>query len=90
MNHLIYNISVIIIIIGTILVTVYVTRATSNSYINQPKRLGMENEGLRHKYDIYENKINTTYKKLFNDPEIWSSYKSFDTSDQTDKIYVKP
>ena len=81
MNVLFYNISVILLIVGIILMTYYITRATTDSYLSPLKKL--ENENLKKKEvetSIYDYRVLNTFKNIFTEPEIWLGYKSFDPS----------
>ena len=38
MNHILYNISLLILVIGIILMTVYITKASNNGYLTSDKQ----------------------------------------------------
>jgi hypothetical protein len=93
MNISLNNISVIILLLGIILITVYVTRATTSNYKTVYQKLADENKGLRRKKyveNIFDLRPSKTFSSMFNEPSVWQGYKSFDPSDVTDKIYIKP
>jgi hypothetical protein len=93
MNISLNNISVIILLIGIILITVYVTRATSSRFKTKEQQLADINNGLRRKKyveNIYDIRPSKTFRDMFVEPPIWLGYKKFDPSDVTDKVYIKP
>lgn len=93
MNHILYNISLIVLIIGIILMTVYITKVSSFKYLTQEEILMMKyNQKLKNVYDIgdiYQYKVTNEYNKMFNQPSLWFGYQYFDPQDQTDKLYIK-
>ncbi len=94
MNSILYNISLILLGVGIILTTVYITRTfTINNLLTEQQKLNYEDQdGLRRKNPIdviYDYKVSKAYKKMFLEPSIWMGYSDFDQSDSTDKIYVK-
>jgi hypothetical protein len=93
MNTLLYNFSIILLLIGIVMITYYITRATQDKYLSQYEILNQKNKGLRSRdieTSIYDYRALNTFKNMFSEPEIWLGYKSFDPSDLTDKIYIKP
>jgi hypothetical protein len=67
MNHIIYNISLILLLLGIIILTSYLSKANSQCNIQVPRK--EENK---------ENKLATkVYSKMFNQPEPWLGYESF-------------
>jgi len=91
MNHILYNISLIILVIGIILMTVYITKASNNGYLTYHKQL-LNNRGktINKQYQsIYDYKVNKEYQKMFSQPSIWMGYQDFDAKDKSQKIFVK-
>jgi hypothetical protein len=92
MNHILYNISLVILVIGIILMTVYITKASNNSYLTYDKQILNKQAGLkktRSDNSIYDYKVNKEYQKMFSQPSIWMGYQDFDPKERMDKIYVK-
>jgi hypothetical protein len=87
MNHILYNISLVILVVGIILMTVYITKASNNSYLTSNKQ---EILNQVKPYDtIYDYKVKKEYQKMFSQPSIWMGYQDFDPKEKSDKIYVK-
>lgn len=76
---MIINITIIILILGIILLTIYITKATTN-YYNKSYNYGLNQYYLYD--DIYSYKISDVLKTMFTEPEIIQDYKTIDT-----KIY---
>jgi len=91
MNHILYNISLVILVIGIILMTVYITKASNNNYLTYHKQL-LNNRGKtknKQYQSIYDYKVNKEYQKMFSQPSIWMGYQDFDAKDKPQKIFVK-
>ena len=92
MNHILHNISLIILAVGIILLTVYITKASSNGYVSYDKYLLNKQSGLKRiqpEQNIYDYRVSKEYKKMFSQPSIWMGYQDYDPNEKTDKIYVK-
>jgi len=91
MNHIIYNISLLILVIGIILMTIYITKASNNGYLNYYKnKLNQyRNKLIRRSQTIYDYSINKEYQKMFSQPSLWMGYQTFDQKDKIGKIFVK-
>jgi hypothetical protein len=92
MNHILHNISLVILATGIILITIYITKASSNGYVSYDKHLLNKKAGLRRikpEETIYDYKVSKAYKKMFSQPSVWMGYQDYDPEEQTDKIYVK-
>ena len=95
MNHMLHNISLIILGFGIILLTVYITKATSNGFktsdviLMEQQELERRRRGFKPEESIYDNKPSKVYKKMFSDPSNWLGYADFDENDVKEKIYVK-
>lgn len=91
MNYILYNISLIILFAGIIMMTVYITKASSFNYMtNEQKLLMIQN--LRRKkpvQNIYDYRVSQEYKKMFTQPSIWLGYQYFDPKHQPKKLYIK-
>jgi hypothetical protein len=91
MNHILHNVSLIILFVGIIMMTIYITKATSNNYMTTERKLQMRQQ-LRRKQpvrEIYDYKISKEYEKMFSQPSIWSGYQDFDPEYKTEKLYIK-
>ncbi len=77
MNIILYNISVIFLIIGIILMIIYLSKI--NCECNQ---IPIPTE------DIYDDKVSNTYKKMFKEPSVWTGYNNIDVNEKTTKIYI--
>ena len=72
--------------------TVYITKASNNSYLTYDKQILNKQAGLkktRSDNSIYDYKVNKEYQKMFSQPSIWMGYQDFDPKERMDKIYVK-
>jgi hypothetical protein len=91
MNHIIHNISLIILFAGIIMMTVYITKASSYNYMTNEQVLLMK-QNLRRKepvQNIYDYRVSETYEKMFSQPSIWLGYQDFDPEYKTEKLYIK-
>ena len=91
MNHILHNISLIILALGIILMTVYITRASTNSFLTMKEQLLNKQAGLRRNYEpenIYDYKVSKAYRRMFKEPSIWMGYQEFDPDDKTEKLYI--
>ena len=95
MNHILHNISLIILGLGIILLTVYITKATSNGFkttdviLMEQQELERRRRGFKPDESIYDTRPSKVYKKMFSDPSNWFGYADFDENDTKQKIYVK-
>jgi hypothetical protein len=91
MNHILYNISLIILFAGIIMMTIYITKASGINYMTNEQKLLMK-QNLRRKepvQNIYDYRVSKAYEKMFSQPSIWLEYQDFDPEYQTEKLYVK-
>ncbi len=91
MNHILHNISLIILFAGIIMMTVYITKASGLNYMTNEQKLLMKqnlnkNEQVKN---IYDYRVSKDYEKMFSQPSIWLGYQDFDPEFQTEKLYVK-
>jgi hypothetical protein len=92
MNHILHNISLVILATGIILMTIYITKASNNGYMSYEKSLINLQSGLRRREtpdNIYDYRVSKAYKKMFSQPSVWAGYQDFDPEEKTDKIFVK-
>ena len=77
MNIILYNISVIFLMIGIILMIIYLSKINCEcNHIPIPTE------------DIYDDKVSNTYKKMFKEPSVWTGYNNIDVNEKTTKIYI--
>lgn len=91
MNHILHNISLIILAGGIIMLTVYITKASSFNFMTNEQVLLMR-QNLRRKepvQEIYDYRVSKAYEKMFSQPSIWLGYQDFDPEDKTEKLYIK-
>jgi hypothetical protein len=91
MNHILYNISLLILVVGIILITVYITKASNNGFQTLDKQILNKRLKLTDKpyQSIYDYKVNKEYQKMFSQPSIWMGYQDYDPKEKSQKIYVK-
>jgi hypothetical protein len=95
MNYILYNIALIFICWGIILMTIYITKASTNSFktTNQillEKQEYLKNNSLQPDNEIiYDLKPSNIYNKMFSNSSVWFGYSDFNEKDITDKIYIK-
>ncbi len=95
MNHVLHNIALIILGLGIILITVYITKATSNGFkttdviLMEQHELEARRRGLKPTESVYDFRPSRVYKKMFSDPSVWLGYGDFDENEVKEKIYVK-
>ena len=75
MNHLLYNISIVMLLVGILLLTYYLTKAynipQSNCNINNnEKSLSLD--------EIHNQRPSDIFKVMFNEPSIWQGYEHVD------------
>lgn len=91
MNHILYNISIIILVGGIIMLTIYITKASSFNFMTNQQILLMK-QNLRRKEpvkEIYDYRVSKEYEKMFSQPSIWLGYQDFDPEDKIEKLYIK-
>jgi hypothetical protein len=91
MNHIIHNISVIILTIGIIMMVVYVTKATNNNFLTSEQMLMRRNAMKPTESDgtVYDYKVSKAYKKMFSEPSVLLGYQTLDPENMPQKLYVK-
>lgn len=91
MNHILYNISLIILVTGIIMLTVYITKASSFNYFRNDE-IKLMRQNLRRKEpvkEIYDYRVSKEYERMFSQPSIWLGYQDFDPEYKTEKLYIK-
>jgi hypothetical protein len=91
MNHILYNLSLMVLCIGIILMTVYVTRATTDKYKTGEQKLNSKPlEPIKNNPDIYTQRFTTVFKNMFSQPSLWQGYQDYGADAvTTQKVYVK-
>ena len=80
MNHIIHNISIILIFFGIILLTINLTK----SYNKCP--IIIQDKQTINKSNIFQERPSKIYNNMFNQPEIWMGYADFDTKNFNSKL----
>jgi hypothetical protein len=91
MNHILYNISLIILFIGIIMMTVYITKASDFNYMTNAQKILMNQNLIKTKpvENIYDYRVSKAYENMFLQPSIWLGYQEFDPTFKTEKLYIK-
>jgi len=75
MNHFLYNISIVMVFTGILMLTYYLTKAYTPNKIVNPV------EPEESEYNLaYQMRPSQTFQKMFNEPSIWQGYQTFDTT----------
>jgi hypothetical protein len=90
MNHILHNIALIILCLGIILMTIYITKSNNvknyNSLIRKYDRDYDDNKDQEQ--DIYVQKPGTIFKDMFVENSSWlNKYQSLDNSSQQN-LYI--
>jgi len=80
MNHIIHNISIILIFFGVILLTYNLTK----SYNKCPVIIQQKQEV--DKNIVLQDKPSKVFNKMFNSPDIWMGYADIDTKNFKSKL----
>jgi hypothetical protein len=80
MNHIIHNISIILIFFGIILLTINLTKSYNKCpiIINEKQQINQNN--------IYQERPSKMYDKMFSQPELWMGYADFDIKNFNKKL----
>jgi len=86
MNNILHNISLIILCVGIIMMTIYITK--SYSYKNIPMQQNNPQNNDIMNTDVYTQKPATIFKDMFLENSSWlSKYQSIDNSAQPN-LYI--
>ncbi len=78
MNHILYNIAVIMLLVGTIILTSYITKEYNKQNNNQNTTCNLNNNEKEPTVDeVYKMRPSNIYKVMFNEPSIWQGYQSY-------------
>lgn len=92
MNHILHNISIILLAIGIIMITIYITKVTSNNYITNDQDQLINESNKQQLFipdNVYDYRVSKEYKKMFNESESWLGYQSFDENEPVQKLFIK-
>lgn len=73
MNHIIHNISIILIFFGVILLTYNLTKSYNKCSVVVQQKQDVD------KNIVNQDKPSKVFTKMFNSPDIWMGYADFDT-----------
>ncbi len=76
MNYLLYNIALIMLLVGILMLTYYLTKAynvNNNTVINN----SYNSEPVLD--DIYDIRPSKTFSVMFNEPSIWQGYETINS-----------
>lgn len=80
MNHILYNIAIIMLLAGIIIITSYITKAYNKPVITTPTCNNINNQDENITIEqVYKLRPSTIYKTMFNEPSIWQGYESLST-----------
>ncbi len=78
MNHIIHNISIVLIFFGIILLTHNLTKSYMNT--NYPVQ---QDDTVVNQNTINQDRPSKIFNKMFNLPDVWMGYADFDTKNFT-------
>ncbi len=73
MNHLLFNISLIMLLIGVLMLTHYLTKAYNTNNVTITNDYKSDQPTL---YDVYDQRPSKIFKVMFNQPSIWQGYET--------------
>jgi hypothetical protein len=85
MDNVVYNFSIIILILGIIFMTVYVTKASNNGWLTYQEREMIRDSMVRSNYpkqNIYNYHVSKEYKNMFLQPSAWQNYQAIDPAEK--------
>jgi len=81
MNYLLYNISIVMVLVGIILLTHYLTKTYNNNNIQNSDDLNNQIPDNTKLDNIYDERPSAIFKNMFNQPSIWQGYQIIDTKE---------
>ena len=81
MNHIIHNISIILIFFGIIMLTINLTK----SYNKCPVISSQEQKIIQNTDN--QDRPSKFFNKMFNQSDVWMGYADFDTKNYNSKLY---
>ena len=85
MNHIIHNISIILIFLSIILLTYNMIKSYNKCSNNIQKQLDVNQNNINQN-NINQNRSSKIFNKMFNSPDIWMGYADFDTKNFKSKL----
>ena len=83
MDNLLQNISIVILAIGIILMTVYITKASNNGFLTYEEReMSKRRPRLNPGQNIYNYRVNKEYSMMFSEQPAWLGYQYIDKKDR--------
>jgi len=86
MNHIIHNISVILMFFGIILLTVNLTKSYNKCPAYKPGGTIVREEPEK----LDQERPSKIYDRMFNRPDVWMGYADFDTKNNSNKEISVP
>ena len=87
MNSILYNLAILILGTGIIMITIYITKVNNNGY-TMYKQNGLRVKNNENENDIYNEKSSDIFKKMFSESSILQDYQTFNINDKTNKLYI--
>jgi poly(A) polymerase Pap1 len=81
MNHIIYNISVILIFFGAILLTHNLTKSNSKCLIQSTNKNKQDNKQI-----LNQDRPSQIFNKMFDRSDVWMGYADFDVKGIQNKL----
>jgi hypothetical protein len=76
MNHLLYNISVLMLLSGVIILTFYLSKTYNNTSHEKQNNCSInDNNEINNLQDAYTVRPSQVYDKMFTKPSIWQGYE---------------
>lgn len=82
MNHLLYNIAIIMLLIGILMLTYYLTKAYNNQSNINNTNINDDVDNRNVLDDIYNMRPSKIFKVMFNEPSIWQGYETIDNKNK--------
>lgn len=94
MNHILHNISILMLSLGIILMTMYITKISNPTFLTYEQKLLAQQKELKQRQtygpdNVYDYRVSKEYKKMFNESESWLGYQTFDENESSQKLYIK-
>lgn len=75
MNYLLYNISILMLLFGIILITSYITKATNKQENTCSNKKDYTEPNIDDAFNMRPSQI---YNVMFNSPSLWQGYQTID------------
>lgn len=94
MNHVLYNISLIVLAVGIILLTVYITRSSTSPYLAYGDMLKKQYEERQQQRvqatDVFDYRYSKVFKDMFSQPSIWQGFQDYKPDELARKTIIPP